>query len=344
MRKIAVIGTTAWGTTLATLLATKGMEVWLWARTEAEAELLSRERENKQHLPGIAFPPTLRITALTREALSGAELVILAVPSQTMRQNLRKLKEHLDPSIIVLSASKGIEVGSTRRMSEVITEELGQEFELRIGVLSGPNFSREVAQGLPTATVVASKNADVARRIQEALFTPRFRAYVNDDVVGVELGGALKNVIALAAGISDGLGFGANTKAALITRGLAEMTRLGVACGARALTFSGLSGLGDLVATCFSQLSRNRFVGQELGRGRQLSEILTTLKGIAEGVETTRACLKLAHSLNVEMPITQQVHQVLFEGLSPREAVPALMERELKHELSGVSGFRQNSQ
>lgn len=339
MRKIAVIGTTAWGTTLATLLAAKGMEVRLLARTEAEAEILNRERENKRRLPGVTFPPTLCATPFASEALSGVELVILAVPSQTMRQNLHRIKEGLEPSAIILSASKGIEVKTTKRMSEVIAEELGQEFESRICVLSGPNFSQEVARGFPTATVVASKGGEVAKRVQEAVFSPRFRAYINDDVIGVELGGALKNVIALAAGISDGLGFGANTKAALITRGLAEMTRLGVACGARPLTFSGLSGLGDLVATCFSQLSRNRFVGQELGRGRKLPEILASLHGIAEGVETSRACLKLAHHLGVEMPITEQVYRVLFEDLPLKEAVPALMERELKHELSGVSKF-----
>lgn len=336
MRKIAVIGTTAWGTTLAIMLAAKGKEVRLLARTEAEAEVLNRERENRKRLPGVAFPPTLRATSLASEALSGAELVILAVPSQTMRQNLHRIKESLEPSAIILSASKGIEVKTTKRMSEVIVEELGREFESRICVLSGPNFSQEVARGFPTATVVASKGREVAERVQETVFSPRFRAYINDDVTGVELGGALKNVIALAAGISDGLGFGANTKAALITRGLAEMTRLGVACGARPPTFSGLSGLGDLVATCFSQLSRNRFVGQELGRGRKLPEILASLHGIAEGVETSRACLKLAHHLGVEMPITEQVYRVLFEGLAPKEAVPALMEREPKHELSGL--------
>ena len=336
MRKVAVIGTTAWGTTLAVMLAAKGLEVWLWARTEAEAEILRQARENKRRLPGVTFPPALRLTASTSEALQGAEMLILAVPSQRMRQNLRQLKKELDHRLVILSASKGIEVENARRMSEVIAEELGPEFESNICVLSGPNFSQEVARGLPTATVVAATSSRVARAAQEVVFTPRFRAYTNEDVIGVELGGALKNVIALSAGISDGLGFGANTKAALITRGLAEIIRLGVACGAQALTFSGLSGLGDLVATCFSHLSRNRFVGQELGRGRKLPEVLASLGSVAEGVETTRACLKLARRLGVEMPIAEQVHRVLFENLPPHETVPALMERELKHELSGM--------
>lgn len=339
MRKIAVIGTTAWGTTLAVMLAAKGEKVWLWSRTEEEAEILSRERENKRHLLGVKFPPALQLTASSSEAVSGAELIILAVPSQSMRQNLRRLKGWLDHSTLLLSTSKGVEVGSAKRMSEVIAEELGSEFKPNISVLSGPNFSEEVAQGLPTATVVAAESSEVAKPIQEVMFTPRFRTYSSEDVIGVELGGALKNVIALAAGMSDGLGLGANTKAALITRGLAELTRLGINCGARPLTFSGLSGLGDLVATCFSRLSRNRFVGQELSRGRGLSEILTSLGSVAEGVETTQACLELARKLGVEMPIAEQVYQVLFEGLHPREAVPVLMERELKHELRELSNF-----
>jgi glycerol-3-phosphate dehydrogenase (NAD(P)+) len=334
IRKVAVIGTTAWGTTLAVMLAARDMEVVLWARTEDEADRLNRDRENAARLPTVSFPESLRTTSSAAEALDGGELTILAVPSQTMRDNLNIIKDHLWGPTSILSLSKGIEIETTRRMSEVIAEELAPEFHRRIAVLSGPNFAREVVQGLPTATVIAAADIECAERIQKTVSSPSFRAYVSDDVVGVELAGALKNIIALATGMSDGLGYGDNTRAALITRGLAEITRLGVAAGARPLIFSGLAGLGDLVATCTSQLSRNRFVGQELARGRPLQEILSSMSGIAEGVTTTVAARRLAHQVGVEMPVTEQVYRVLFEGLEVKEAVPALMERELKHEVS----------
>ncbi|MCL0050314.1 NAD(P)-dependent glycerol-3-phosphate dehydrogenase [Dehalococcoidia bacterium] len=334
MRKVAVIGTTAWGTTLAVMLAARDMEVMIWARTEDEAERLNRDRENAAHLPAVSFPERLRATSSAAEALEGADLAILAVPSQTMRNNLSAIRDHLREPVSILSLSKGIEIETTRRMSEVIAEELAPDFSDRIAVLSGPNFAREVVQGLPTATVIAAANIEFAERIQKTISSPNFRAYVNDDIVGVELAGALKNIIALAAGMSDGLGYGDNSRAALITRGLAEITRLGVAAGARPLTFAGLAGIGDLVATCTSQLSRNRFVGQELARGRPLQEITSSMSGIAEGVDTAAAARRLAHRLGVEMPVTEQVYRVLFEGLAVKEGVPALMERELKHEVS----------
>ncbi len=338
--RVAVIGTTAWGTALGILLASRGVEVRLWARTAEEARRINKERKNAAHLPYAPFPDGISATASPSEAFEGASLIILAVPSQTMRENLRKLKAHIGKSALLLNVSKGVEIETMRRMSEVIEEEVGGRE--RIAVLSGPNFAREVVLGMPTATVVASAEMKTAGMIQRLVSTQYFRAYTNEDVIGVELGGALKNVIALAVGMSDGLGFGDNTRAALITRGLAEITRLGVAAGANPLTFSGLAGMGDLVATCTSQLSRNRFVGQELARGRALKEILSSMEGIAEGVTTVKAALKLARHLGVEMPIAEQVHRVLFEGSMVKEAVRALMERELKPEISpnifGLSG------
>ncbi len=330
--KVAIIGTTAWGTTLGIMLAAGTAEVILWARTEEEAARLNAERENVVHLPSMRFPPNLSASASPEESLKNADLAILAVPAQSMRANLQIIGRYFTDSTLLLTISKGIEIETTMRMSEVIIEELGDRFAKRIAVLSGPNFAKEVLRNLPTASVIASNDIEVAGRIQHIISSPTFRAYVNDDVIGVELGGALKNVIALAVGMSDGLGFGDNTRAALITRGLAEISRLGTAAGARPITFAGLAGLGDLTATCTSQLSRNRFVGQELARGRSLEEILSSMSGIAEGVDTTVAALRLARKLKVEMPIAQQVYRALFEGLAVKEAVPALMERGLKQE------------
>jgi glycerol-3-phosphate dehydrogenase (NAD(P)+) len=336
--RVAVIGTTSWGTTLAIMLSRKGLEVSLWARTEAEAEKLNRRKRNAVRLPGFSFPEGLQATASLDEALDKAGLVIFAVPSQDMRRNIRLVREYLGSSMLILSVAKGLEVESVQRMSQVISEEVTLRFHPHICVLSGPNLSREIARGLPAVTVVAAYDAAVAARVQKIMATPLFRVYTNTDVVGVELGGALKNIIALAAGMVDGLEYGNNTKAGLITRGLAEITRLGVAAGANPLTFAGLAGLGDLVATCASPLSRNRFVGQELAKGRDLKGILSSMTGIAEGITTTIAALKLANELNVEMPIAEQVFRVLFKGLDVRQAVSELMVRELKHELAGIEG------
>jgi len=334
--RVAVIGTTSWGTTLAIMLTRKGLAVSLWARTEAEEEKLNRERQNVLRLPGFTFPEELQATASLDEALDKAGLVIFAVPSQHMRHNVRLVREYLDSSMLILSVAKGLEVESVKRMSQVISEELAARFHRNVCVLSGPNLSREIARGLPAVTVVAAHDAAVAAKVQKIMATPLFRVYTNTDVVGVELGGALKNIIALAAGMVDGLEYGNNTKAGLITRGLAEITRLGVAAGANPLTFAGLAGLGDLVATCSSPLSRNRFVGQELAKGRDLKGILSSMTGIAEGITTTVAALKLAEELDVEMPIAEQVFRVLFKGLDVRQAVSELMVRELKHELAGI--------
>ena len=334
--RVAVIGTTSWGTTLAIMLSRKGLAVSLWARTEQEAEKLNREKQNAIRLPGFSFPEELRATASLDEALDKAGLVIFAVPSQHMRQNVRVVWEYIDSSMLILSVAKGLEVESVKRMSQVVSEEVAPRFHRNICVLSGPNLSKEIDCGLPAVTVVAAYDVTVAAKVQKIMATPLFRVYTNTDVVGVELGGALKNIIALAAGMVDGLEYGNNTKAGLITRGLAEITRLGVAAGANPLTFAGLAGLGDLVATCSSPLSRNRFVGQELAKGRDLKEILSSMTGIAEGITTTVAALKLAEELDVEMPIAEQVFRVLFKGLDVRRAVSELMVRELKHELAGI--------
>lgn len=336
--RVAVIGTTSWGTTLAIMLGRKGLAVSLWARTGQEAEKLNRQKQNAVRLPGFSFPEGLLATASLDEALDKAGLVIFAVPSQDMRRNVRLVREHLDRSMLILSVAKGLEVESVKRMSQVASEELAARYHPNICVLSGPNLSKEIARGLPAVTVVAAYDATVAAKVQKIMATPLFRVYTNTDVVGVELGGALKNIIALAAGMVDGLEYGNNTKAGSITRGLAEITRLGVAAGANPLTFAGLAGLGDLVATCSSPLSRNRFVGQELAKGRDLKEILSSMTGIAEGITTTVAALKLAEEFDEEMPIAGQVFRVLFKGLDVRRAVSELMVRELKHELAGISG------
>ena len=334
----AVIGTTTWGTTLGLVLARKGIDVALWARTGEEAATLNRDRENTRRVPGFSFPEGFRATASLDEALHGAELVIIAVPSQDVRSNARLIRGSLDDSKVVLSVAKGLELSTARRMSEVIREEIDEQFRHNVCVLSGPNLASEIAQGLPATTVVAADDESVAAKAQRMLASPVFRVYVNTDVVGVELGGALKNIIALAAGMVDGLGFGDNTKAGLMTRGLAEITRLGVAAGASPLTFAGLAGLGDLVATCSSQLSRNRFVGQELAKGRSLAETTSSMNGIAEGITATAAALKLAAGHGVEMPIARQVYRVLHEDLDVRQGIAELMGRDLRREYGDIPG------
>ncbi|MBI4233550.1 MAG: NAD(P)-dependent glycerol-3-phosphate dehydrogenase [Chloroflexi bacterium] len=327
MVRVGVAGTTSWGTTLAVILARRGCPVALWARTEEEARSLQEARENRRRLPGISFPDCLQVTPHPEEALAEADLVILAVPSHSLRANARRVRESLRQGRVVLSAAKGLEKASGLRMTQVLQEELPPGLQQGIAVLSGPNLSGEIVQGKPATTVVASQDEDIARWVQGTLASPSFRVYTNTDVVGVELGGALKNIIAIGAGIGDGLGYGANAKAAFITRGLAEITRLGVAAGANPLTFAGLAGLGDLVATCFSPLSRNRSLGEQLGKGRPLGEILAGMDQVAEGVDTSAAALKLAARHQVEMPITEVTCRVLFHGLDPREAVAELMGR-----------------
>jgi glycerol-3-phosphate dehydrogenase (NAD(P)+) len=335
MPNIAIIGTTTWGITLAVLLARKGLQVRLWARTEPEAAKLRKVGSNSAVMSDVTLSSQLLVTSLLGEALADVKMVILAVPSQTMRQNIKLVNNYLNGSMLVMSAAKGLELGSSKRMSQVIAEEIDPRFWSNICVLSGPNLAREIVGGLPAATVVASEAEAVARIAQRLLATPDLCVYTNTDVIGVELGGALKNVIALGAGMADGLGYGDNAKAAFITRGLTEMTALGVALGANPLTFSGLAGLGDLIATCASPLSRNHYVGVELAKGRSLEETTASMSEVAEGVTTTLAVHTIARQLGLEMPITEKIYQVLYEGVDPRQAAVELMAADTKHELAG---------
>ncbi len=336
MSKVAVIGATSWGTTLAIVLARKGLPVVLCTRTAAEAAELEAEREHRRRLAGIPFPPLLRASAALEEALAGAAMAVLAVPSQSMRANARTIAPFVEPDTVVLSAAKGLELGSALRMSEVLREELPAGCEQRCCVLSGPNISWEIAQEMPSASVIAAADPAVADTARELLRTPRLRIYSSHDMAGVELGGTLKNIIALGAGMNDGWGYGDNSKAAFMTRGLAEITRLGVAAGASPFTFLGLAGLGDLVTTCMSPRSRNRRAGELLAKGYSLAEIEKSLGGVAEGLTTTIAARELARRLQVEMPITEMLYRVLYEGHDPHAAVLELMAREPKHELEGI--------
>jgi len=335
MPKIAIIGTTSWGITLGVVLAHKGLQVKLWARTEQEATELRKADSNSAVLSNVTFPSRLSTTSSLSEALSDVKAVILAVPSQTMRQNIKLVAKHLKESMLVVSAAKGLEIDSSKRMSQVIAEEIEPHFWSNICVLSGPNLSREILSDLPAATVVAARDETVARKAQRLLATPQLCVYTNTDVIGVELGGALKNIIALGAGMADGLSYGDNAKAALITRGLTEMTALGTALGANPLTFSGLAGLGDLMATCASPLSRNHYVGVELTKGRSLKEITDSMTGVAEGVSTTLVAWNLAQRIGLGMPITEKIYRVLYEGVNLRQAVDELMAAEARHELTG---------
>jgi glycerol-3-phosphate dehydrogenase (NAD(P)+) len=330
--KIAVIGAGSWGTTLADLLAKKGHAVTLWAY-EPELVLEMRQtRENTLFLPGIRLSDGLAFTNDLQEAYAGCTMVLCVVPSQLVRRVMLNSLPLLPSGVIIVSASKGIEVDTLATVSEIYREILPAELYANFAALSGPSFAREVAQEMPTAVTAASASQEVAHRVQEAFTTGFFRVYRNDDVTGVELGGAIKNVIAIAAGISDGLGFGCNTRAALITRGLAEMTRLGIAMGAQAATFAGLAGMGDLVLTCTGDLSRNRSVGLQIGQGRKLPDILGEMRMVAEGVKTTESAYNLARKLGVEMPIIEKMYQMLYQDKPAREAVLELMTRNLKAE------------
>ena len=337
MVSVGVIGSGAWGTTLAFLLAKKGIATTLWDHRPERAMDMQRQRENVVFLPGIRFPALLQVTSNIAEAVEGKEMLLLVTPSQLMRENVRLFAPHVGSDTLLVSASKGIEIGSLKRMTEVISEEIAGAHS-RVAALSGPNIAQEVAEGKPTAGVVAAYEEEIATRIRILLTTAWFRVYSASDIVGVELGGALKNIIAIGAGFSDGMGFGNNAKAAFMTRGLAEIARLGIAAGANPLTFTGLAGIGDLIATCASPLSRNQQLGRHLASGEKLDDILASMHSVAEGVSTTRAALQLAARYNVEMPITEQLSLVLFEGLDPQKAVPELMMRDPKHELEGLFG------
>ncbi|HEX2142233.1 MAG TPA: NAD(P)H-dependent glycerol-3-phosphate dehydrogenase [Candidatus Limnocylindria bacterium] len=329
---IAVVGAGAWGTTLAINLARAGHPVTLWAHSAAAAGELESDRENRRYLPGVPFPADLRVSADDQALGEAHRSYILAVPSAHVRNTLGRLSEALDPSTPVLSVVKGIEEQSRLRMSQVIGEVLPGR---RVAVLSGPNLAREIAAGKPAGSVVACEDGSLAAELASMLGTDRFRVYTNPDVVGVELCGALKNVVALAAGMVDGLGMGDSAKAGIITRGLAEMTRLGVAAGANPMTFAGLAGVGDTIATCMSHLSRNRRAGELMASGLAWTDASAQLNGVAEGVDTVRGALALAAAHGVELPIAEQVAAVVHEGRSPMEAVAALMSRSQKDELAG---------
>lgn len=338
MMNIGVIGAGSWGTTLANVLAKKGYKVCLWVYEKDLAERMAESRVNDLYLDGFTLSPNLSFTSDLQEAASGRELLLLVSPSQVMRRVLEQLKPELAKDCLLVSAAKGIENNTLMTMSEVLQEVLGPEVKNRSAYLSGPSFAREVAAEQPTAVAVASDNLDVAHRVQDIFSTDYFRVYTNQDVMGVEIGGALKNVIALAAGVGDGLGFNHNARAALITRGLVEIARLGEAKGAVQSTFSGLAGMGDLVLTCTGDLSRNRSVGIELGKGRKLDEILNQMRMVAEGVKTTLSAYQLAQKLDVSMPITEQMYKVLYEDKSPQEAVVDLMTRALTAEDAWIEG------
>ncbi len=329
---VAVVGTTSWGTTLALILARRGVDVRLLARNDAEAQRLTSDGELASRLPGNRFPSSLRVTADWAAGMDGVPFVLFAVPSHTLRDNARRAAPHVPADTIVISACKGLEQGTFKRMSVVLAEELpGAASDLC--VLSGPNLAHEVVRDMPCATVVASDSPDAAASAQRLLNSPTFRVYTNADVIGTELGGTLKNVMAIGAGICDGMALGANAKAGFVTRGLAEMVRLGVAAGAQAATFAGTAGFGDLIATCYSNLSRNYRVGLALAEGRTLEEAIESLGGqVAEGVGTTSATLVMAQALGVEAPIATATARVLFDGASPQDALLELMARAPRQE------------
>ena len=331
MTRAAVLGAGSWGTTFAKVLADAGCQVTLHARRPELAKSIVEDRENRDYLPGIKLPSAVRATADPGEALLDADIVVLAVPSQSLRDNLTEWAPLLPPDSTLLSLMKGIELGTTKRMSEVICEVTGAVPE-RVAVLSGPNLAREIAEEQPAATVIACTDAQRAGALQAACHTLYFRPYTNPDMVGCELGGAVKNIIALAVGMAEGLGFGDNTRASLITRGLAETARLGMVLGAELTTFAGLAGLGDLVATCSSPLSRNRTFGEKLGRGMTVEQVQESTRQTAEGVKSCRSVLDLARAHDVYVPIAEAVVRVCHEGESPANMVKEIMSREAKPE------------
>lgn len=334
MSRIAILGGGSWGTALAIVLsrARRKHDISLWVHDPGLARTIERERENGSYLPGQRLPAEVNVACEIRRAVSGADILVGAVPTTHARAVYAFATHDISPRSVIVSAAKGLEPATHKRMSEVVLDILSPKFAPRLAVLSGPSFAAEVARGEPTAVVLASRNAVLATELQEEFAAPNFRVYTNDDVPGVELAGAMKNVIAIAAGVCQGLGLGSNPLAALITRGLAEMSRLAAALGAQPETLTGLAGLGDLVLTCTGALSRNRQVGIELGKGRSLSEILSGMRMVAEGVGTTAALLALARESGVEMPITEQVDAILHAGKPPRDAIRDIMERPQKRE------------
>ncbi len=334
--KIGVIGAGSWGTALAKLLAEKNYDVTIWSYTEKTSDDINILRENREFLPGVILPDNLRASSDISAACIDKELILSVSPSHTVRGLLGQIGELIGEDTLIASASKGIENDTLMTMSGVFEDVLGKERASKVTYLSGPSFAKEVAAKLPTAVSAASDDHDIAKKIQQIFSTNYFRVYSCDDTIGIELGGALKNVIAIAAGIGDGLGFGHNSRAALITRGLAEISRLGVKMGALPLTFLGLAGIGDLVLTCTGDLSRNRRVGLRIGRGEKLKDILASMNMVAEGVKTSKAAFDLSRLKEIDMPITKEVYLMLYEDKAPEESVKDLMGRGLKEEFAGI--------
>lgn len=328
MSKISIIGAGAWGTTISILAAENGHSPTIWSYEEDVAKSINELRENKKYLNGFQLPQNIDSTTDLKKAAS-SDIIILSTPSQYLRETLRNVSRFVKNDALIISAVKGLEIETQKRMSEVIKEELPCE---KIAVISGPNISKEIARGLPAATVAASANINVAKLVQQILNSSRFRVYTNTDVTGAEIGGALKNVMAIAAGVADGLLLGNNAKSALMVRGITEIMRLGVAMGGKSETFSGLSGIGDLITTCESTLSRNHQVGVEIAKGRKLRDIIIKMYDVAEGVPTAKAAREISRKLKIEMPITEEVYSVLYEGKDPFKAISSLMQRELKNE------------
>ncbi len=336
MKKIAVLGSGSWGTTLACLLNNNKHRVILWSFSQEEADSMLKYREHKDFLPGVYISEEIAITTCLEQAVSQAEIIVVAVPSNFCRNTVSQAKPFVASSAVIVNVSKGFDTATLKRLSEVIEEILPEN---KIAALSGPSHAEEVARQLPTTCVASSRCEDTAKYVQDIFMNPHFRVYFNTDIIGVELGGALKNVIALAAGISDGLGFGDNTKAALMSRGMAEIVRLGVAMGANPHTFSGLTGIGDLIVTCTSMHSRNRRMGILLGQGKGMDEAMKEVKMVVEGVNTAKAAKEIAQKYKVEMPILTEVNNILFKGMDPRQSVENMMSRDKTCEYSQVCQF-----
>lgn len=331
MEKVVVIGAGSWGTALAMVLAKKGMDVLMWEHNEEIAKKLNDERENKRLLPGVKFPDNLKVTSNTEGLLQDKKYIIFSVPSQVLRGVIQKFSDQITEDMIIINTAKGLEIKTGETLSNVIKEEIMGKFHKNIVVLSGPTHAEEVAQELPT-TIVAAGDIENAKSVQKLFNTSKFRVYVSHDITGVEIGGAVKNCLAIGAGISDGLGYGDNAKAALITRGIAEMIRFGKAMGSDELTFSGLTGLGDLVVTCASKHSRNRYVGERLGKGEKIEDILKNMVMVAEGVATVKAVYEKKLKLGISMPIVEGIYSIIYENGDTKDNVEALMTRELKRE------------
>jgi glycerol-3-phosphate dehydrogenase (NAD(P)+) len=333
MSKISILGAGSWGIALAVMLNSSGHKIILWEFNDQDMVKLKKQREHKEKLPGIMIPQEVEITDDLSEATQDSEMILLALPSHTVREVAKKMVSVDLNTPIIVNLAKGIENDTLCRTSEVLTGELPESLHRKIATLSGPSHAEEVSKKIPTTVVVAGFDQNILKKVQEVFMNPYFRVYTNSDLIGVELGGSLKNIIAIASGICDGLNLGENTKGALLTRGLAEMIRLGEKLGARAQTFAGLSGMGDLITTCFSRYSRNRYVGEEIGKGKKLDEVLAKMVMVAEGVKTTISAYQLSQKYNVEMPITKEVYQVLFEGKEPLNGVYDLMTRDPKSEI-----------